>query len=317
MRRKFNERLKKLLFLIRFWVLLTGTLKSKAAKANEIVLLENKESNEIHLVKNNSPHSNRPSSNPGTVNGQFFSVNSPPPAAANKAPAAKKPPSAKKAPSANKGNSFPLGYKRHAKPVPENKLPGARRNSNPSGGSNPGGSGDGDSNPGGSGGGDSISKDSSPKIEKDSRVQTDTFEYQVNKKARKANKQCSLDELDENQCALDEERREQIDISREKPVVVSRIKDSKRLVKEAEKSCKNDAVQRDLNHLEDELRNGNLSPGKGSLKVGGLQNVWEARGTQGGRLYYRITPSGIIEILAKSGKSNQQDVINIMDNLNY
>ena len=68
-------------------------------------------------------------------------------------------------------------------------------------------------------------------------------------------------------------------------------------------------MQKDINHLEEELAKGNDNPGIGRKLIG--NDIIEHRGKNGGQLYVRESDS-VIEILAKSGKkkSNQQFVIN-------
>jgi len=68
-------------------------------------------------------------------------------------------------------------------------------------------------------------------------------------------------------------------------------------------------VQKDVNHLEEQLAKGNKNPGIGRKPI--CKGVIEHRGKNGSRLYVRESDD-VIEILAKSGKnkSNQQFVIN-------
>jgi putative component of toxin-antitoxin plasmid stabilization module len=88
------------------------------------------------------------------------------------------------------------------------------------------------------------------------------------------------------------------------------IKEDPGLVRAAEEACKNMDVQKDINHLEEELAKGNENPGIGRKPI--CKGVIEHRGKNGGRLYVRESDDNEIEILAKSGKkkSNQQFVIN-------
>ncbi len=88
--------------------------------------------------------------------------------------------------------------------------------------------------------------------------------------------------------------------------VVSRIKESAKLVKQAEKSGKNEKVQKGIDKLTSELKKGNLNPGKGSEPIG--KGISEARHDDGARVYFRETKDSI-EILGKSGKDNQPKVI--------
>ena len=91
--------------------------------------------------------------------------------------------------------------------------------------------------------------------------------------------------------------------------IVSKIKEDAGLVRAAKEACKNADVQKDINHLEEELAKGNYNPGIGRKPIG--NGIIEHRGKNGGRVYIRESDS-VIEILAKSGKkkTNQQFVIN-------
>ena len=91
--------------------------------------------------------------------------------------------------------------------------------------------------------------------------------------------------------------------------IVSRIKKDAGLVHTAEEACKNVDVQKDVNHLEDQLAKGNENHGISSNPI--CKGIIEHRGKNGVRVYVRESDDGI-EILAKSGKkkSNQQFVIN-------
>ena len=68
-------------------------------------------------------------------------------------------------------------------------------------------------------------------------------------------------------------------------------------------------MQKDVNHLEEQLAKGNKNPGIGCKPI--CKGVVEHRGKNGGRLYVReLKDVNIIEIVAKSGKdkSNQKFV---------
>ena len=71
---------------------------------------------------------------------------------------------------------------------------------------------------------------------------------------------------------------------------------------QAEKACKNQRVQDNINHLQDELAKGNDNPGIHKKYLG--NNVWEHRARGGGRVYIREI-GDTVEILAKSGKGTQ------------
>ena len=107
---------------------------------------------------------------------------------------------------------------------------------------------------------------------------------------------------------------EQSDVTDGKIEIVSKIKEDAGLVRAAEEACKNADVQKDINHLEEELAKGNNNPGIGRKPIG--NGIIEHRGKNGGRLYVRESDS-VIEILAKSGKkkSNQQFVINRLNKI--
>jgi hypothetical protein len=61
--------------------------------------------------------------------------------------------------------------------------------------------------------------------------------------------------------------------------------------------------------LTEQLAHGNLNPGLGSKHL--LSGIHEARAANGGRVYFRNTEAGL-EILAKSDKSTQSQVISIL-----
>ncbi len=88
--------------------------------------------------------------------------------------------------------------------------------------------------------------------------------------------------------------------------VTSKIKDNARLQKEAQAATRNQAVQRDVDNLTEQLANGNMNPGIGNKSL--FNGIIEARGANGGRVYFRNV-GGNIEILAKSSKANQARVI--------
>ncbi|MDH0864173.1 polymorphic toxin-type HINT domain-containing protein [Mitsuaria sp. GD03876] len=86
--------------------------------------------------------------------------------------------------------------------------------------------------------------------------------------------------------------------------VSSRIKESPRLVKEADVAGK--SHQESLDRLMEQLRKGNTNPGIGTKPIG--SGLSEARARDGARVYFRETENGI-EILGKSSKANQESVI--------
>ena len=98
--------------------------------------------------------------------------------------------------------------------------------------------------------------------------------------------------------------------------IVYRIKENPALVHEAERMSKDQAAQKDVNNLIEQLALGNNNPGIGNRRVKGLKNVSEARGRNEGRIYFR-EKDGKIEILAESNKDNQNKVIGILQKMGY
>ncbi|MCO6514850.1 MAG: hypothetical protein J6589_10370 [Snodgrassella sp.] len=86
----------------------------------------------------------------------------------------------------------------------------------------------------------------------------------------------------------------------------SRIKESNKLVKEAEITGK--SHQSSIDHLTKQLSLNNKNPGIGTKPIG--HGISEARARDGARVYFRVINDSIIEILVKSNKANQQTVIN-------
>jgi hypothetical protein len=84
------------------------------------------------------------------------------------------------------------------------------------------------------------------------------------------------------------------------------------IIKQAEKAGENQQIQNEMNHLIYEFLNGNNNPGIGNKNL--FKDICYLRGRNGGRVFYRIKNGGI-EILAKSNKGNEQNVINILKNL--
>jgi len=122
-----------------------------------------------------------------------------------------------------------------------------------------------------------------------------------------------LDDIDKFISRMEESsdsEEEECEATEQKKEIRSRIKEDPGLVRAAEEACKNMDVQKDINHLEEELAKGNENPGIGRKPI--CKGVIEHRGKNGGRLYVRESDDNEIEILAKSGKkkSNQQFVIN-------
>jgi RHS repeat-associated protein len=79
------------------------------------------------------------------------------------------------------------------------------------------------------------------------------------------------------------------------------------LTKAAVQAGKNQDVQRDLDHLFEQLARGNMNPGRGSKALTGT-DVTYARGRNGGRLFFRNVDGGI-QIVGKADKGNESKVI--------
>jgi putative component of toxin-antitoxin plasmid stabilization module len=92
--------------------------------------------------------------------------------------------------------------------------------------------------------------------------------------------------------------------------ITSRIKESNKLIREAEKAGKSN--QAGLDKLTAQLQAGNMNPGIGTKSIG--HGIYEARGRDGARVYFK-EENGVIEVLAKSNKANQQSVIDELYNL--
>jgi hypothetical protein len=149
----------------------------------------------------------------------------------------------------------------------------------------------------GNGGGVAEFDDQCPVPKKKQSQESNTPNHGLTSKSKKKKKQSAEQfELDEN-------------VKERKIEIVSKIKEDAGLVQVANEACKNADMQKDTNHLEEELAKGKNNPGIGRKSIG--NGIIEHRGKNGGRLYVRESDSGI-EILAKSGKkkSNQQFVIN-------
>ena len=94
--------------------------------------------------------------------------------------------------------------------------------------------------------------------------------------------------------------------------VKSLIGDSPALSREAEKAGKNVKVQNEINDLINKFLSGNENPGIGSKNL--FKDICYLRGREGARVFYRIK-DGIMEILGKASKANEQQVINIIKKL--
>ncbi|MFG3476610.1 hypothetical protein ACGF3K_15275 [Streptomyces sp. NPDC047980] len=88
--------------------------------------------------------------------------------------------------------------------------------------------------------------------------------------------------------------------------VTSALGKNSRLAKLAEKSTKNQAVQREMNQLINKLMDGNDQPGRGSRALS--HGIRYLRGDAGARLFFREVDGGF-EIIGKSDKPNEPNVI--------
>ena len=95
--------------------------------------------------------------------------------------------------------------------------------------------------------------DNSPVPEKEKSQESFDYDYSSNspKKKKKSAEQCELDEK----------------VKEGKIEIVYRIKEDPGLVRAAEKACKNAEVQKDINHLEEQLAKGNANPGIDEAKA--------------------------------------------------
>ncbi len=141
-----------------------------------------------------------------------------------------------------------------------------------------------------------------PENQKSQESKVSDYDYPSNapKKKKQSAEQCGLDE----------------NVTDGKIEIVYRIKENPALIREAERMGKDQAAQKDVNNLIEQLSLGNNNPGIGNRRVKGLKNVSEARGRNEGRVYFR-EKDGKIEILAKSNKDNQNKVIGILQKMGY
>ena len=156
----------------------------------------------------------------------------------------------------------------------------------------------------GNGGGAPEFDDQCPVPENQKSKESKVSDYDYPSNAPKKKKQSA------EQCELDE------NVTDRKIEIVYRIKENPALIREAERMGKDQAAQKDVNNLIEQLSLGNENPGIGNRRVKGLKNVSEARGRNEGRVYFR-EKDGKIEILAKSNKDNQNKVIGILQKMGY
>jgi hypothetical protein len=132
-------------------------------------------------------------------------------------------------------------------------------------------------NPAGAGGegGAAEFDDNSPVPNKEQSQESKTFDYDYRSNDPKKKKQSA------ERCELDE------NVKDGRIEIVYRIKENPALVREAERMGKDQAAQKDANNLIEQLSLRNDNPGIGNRRVKGLKNVSEARGINGGRVYFR------------------------------
>ncbi|MDI6738405.1 MAG: hypothetical protein QME12_07900 [Nanoarchaeota archaeon] len=91
-------------------------------------------------------------------------------------------------------------------------------------------------------------------------------------------------------------------------VLTSAIKKDDRILNLTREAVRNQDVEKGLNHLLHELAKGNFQAGIGPGHIRGT-NVNYMRERKSGRLYFRQIGPEHYEIVAKSGKANQDKVI--------
>jgi hypothetical protein len=97
----------------------------------------------------------------------------------------------------------------------------------------------------------------------------------------------------------------------EKRVISSSIKSYPPILRLTQDAVRNPVVERELNHLTEELWKGNFEAGLGHPGHIEGTNIFYLRGRNGGRLYYRRRGENHYEVVAKSAKGrNQEQVIN-------
>ncbi len=90
--------------------------------------------------------------------------------------------------------------------------------------------------------------------------------------------------------------------------LVGRIKDSPGLIREAERL--GDAAQREVDDLVERYLAGNHNPGIGTKHL--ERDIYYLRGRNGGRVFYRETVDGYMEVLGKADKGNEDRVIRLV-----
>jgi putative component of toxin-antitoxin plasmid stabilization module len=99
----------------------------------------------------------------------------------------------------------------------------------------------------------------------------------------------------------------------ENKVIGSNVKKDPLLLEIAEDIGNKNSISRDVNHLITQLNKGNTNPGLGTKTVS--KGIYELRGRNGGRVYYRKIDNDKYEILGYSDKESQNKVINRLKEL--
>jgi hypothetical protein len=93
--------------------------------------------------------------------------------------------------------------------------------------------------------------------------------------------------------------------------LVSRIGQSRALTRVA--SALKGTVQASIDRLTAQLAKGNLNPGIGTRFL--FNGIFEARGRDGARVYFRNAADNTIEILAKSTKGTRDQVLEVLQQI--
>lgn len=93
----------------------------------------------------------------------------------------------------------------------------------------------------------------------------------------------------------------------EKIALSSSIKKHQSILRLTQYAVKNQTVERELNHLTDELNKGNFEAGLGHPGHIDGTDIFYLRGRNGGRLYYHKIGENSYEIVAKSEKGRNQE----------
>lgn len=93
----------------------------------------------------------------------------------------------------------------------------------------------------------------------------------------------------------------------ENMIIASRVKEDSFLSRIAKGVGKKEPINRDINHLISELNRGNTNPGVGTKSIS--PGIYELRGRNGGRVYYKDSSGGRYEVLGYSDKETQDKVI--------